>query len=106
MRKNLQGSHSLCFSVPGLLVWLVLISLVASALGTSAAFSQSITPTGVYKYYLPLIRTADPTPVGPVGGTFTSFAIDPGQNDNIYAGHFGSGVYKSFDQGTTWYRKN
>jgi len=45
-------------------------------------------------------------PVGPVGGTFTSFAIDPGQNDNIYAGHFGSGVYKSFDQGTTWYRKS
>ncbi len=41
-----------------------------------------------------------------MGGTFTAIAIDPGQNDNIYAGHYGSGVYKSFDQGTTWYRKS
>ena len=44
-----------------------------------------------------------PTPVGPVGGTFTSLAVDPNQNDNLYAGHYGSGVYKSFDKGETWY---
>jgi photosystem II stability/assembly factor-like uncharacterized protein len=47
-----------------------------------------------------------PTPVGPIGGTFTSLAVDPNQNDNLYAGHFESGVYKSYDQGVSWYRKS
>lgn len=47
-----------------------------------------------------------PTPVGPIGGTFTSLAVDPNQDDYIYAGHFQSGVYKSFDQGQSWYRKS
>ena len=44
-----------------------------------------------------------PTPVGPLGGTFTSLAADPGQNDNLYAGSFEAGIYKSFDQGKSWY---
>ena len=58
------------------------------------------------KAYLPLVMGSAALPVGPVGGTFTSFAVDPGENDRIYAGHYGSGVYKSFDQGNTWYRKS
>lgn len=47
-----------------------------------------------------------PTLVGPIGGTFTSLAVDPNQDDYIYAGHFSSGVYKSFNKGLTWYRKS
>lgn len=46
------------------------------------------------------------TPVGPIGGTFTSLVVDPKQDDNIYAGHFESGVYKSYDKGWNWYRKS
>lgn len=46
------------------------------------------------------------TPVGPIGGTFTSLVVDPNQDDNIYAGHFQSGVYKSYDKGWSWYRKS
>lgn len=105
MRNYLQGSHSLRFSVSRLIVFAFVISLIAFTLNTSNGFSQSI-PTAIYTYFLPLVHNGEPVPVGPVGGTFTSFAIDPGQNDNIYAGHYGSGVYKSFDQGTTWYRKS
>ena len=106
MRKILQGFNSLRFSVVGLIIFAFLISVIAIAVNTNAVYSQSIPTTASFTYYFPLIRTGEPMPVGPVGGTFTSFAIDPGQNDNIYAGHFGSGVYKSFDQGTTWYRKS
>jgi photosystem II stability/assembly factor-like uncharacterized protein len=106
MRKDLQGSFCLRFSLPRLIVLVILISLSAMPLSTNSVYGQSIPTAGSFSYYLPLIITPEPTPVGPVGGTFTSFAIDPGQNDNIYAGHFGSGVYKTFDQGTTWYRKS
>ena len=105
MRNYLRGINSLRFSVFGLIFFAFLISLIAITLSTSTVFSQFI-PTANYTTFLPLVCTAEPMPVGPVGGTFTSFAIDPGQNDNIYAGHYGSGVYKTFDQGATWYRKS
>ena len=106
MRKNQQSSKSLRFYVSVLMVLVVLFGVPASAISTRVVLAQAITPTGNLVTYLPLITTEQPVPIGPIGGTFTSFAIDPGQNDNIYAGHFGSGVYKSFDQGTTWYRKS
>ncbi len=106
MQNNLQGSHSLRLSVSILIISAFLINLLANTLTASAVLGQSIQTAGSFKYFLPFISTPKPIPVGPVGGTFTSFAIDPGQNDNIYAGHYGSGVYKSFDQGTTWYRKS
>lgn len=106
MRKKQQSSKSLRFCVSILMVLAVLFGLSASAISTRVALAQAITPTGSFVTFLPLISTDQPVPVGPVGGTFTSFAIDPGQNDNIYAGHYGSGVYKTFDQGTTWYRKS
>ncbi len=106
MRKNRQSSKSLRFYVSVLMVLVVLFGVPASAISTRVVLAQAITPTGNLVTYLPLITTEQPVPIGPIGGTFTSFAIDPGQNDNIYAGHFGSGVYKTFDQGTTWYRKS
>jgi len=106
MRKNQQSSKSLRFYVSVLMVLVVLFGVPASAISTRVVLAQAITPTGNLVTYLPLITTEQPVPIGPIGGTFTSFAIDPGQNDNIYAGHFGSGVYKTFDQGNTWYRKS
>lgn len=106
MRKIQQSSKSLRFCVSVLMVLVVLFGAPASAISTRVVLAQAITPTGIFVTYLPLITTEQPVPIGPIGGTFTSFAIDPGQNDNIYAGHFGSGVYKTFDQGNTWYRKS
>jgi len=52
------------------------------------------------------IPTPQPTPVGPVGGTFTALVVDPIDNQIVYGGSYGSGVYKTFNQGETWYRKN
>ncbi len=107
MRKDLQGFHSQRFSVVRLIVLLFLISLVAGTILPQGVIGQSIPNTANFTYFFPMIGTGSATPpVGPVGGTFTAIAIDPGQNDNLYAGHFVSGVYKSFDQGNTWYRKS
>lgn len=52
------------------------------------------------------IPTPAPTPVGPVGGTFTALVVDPNNNQIVYGGSYISGVYKTFNQGNTWYRKN
>lgn len=74
-----------------------------------------------HKSYLPLIAkeypplptptrtpipTPQPTPVGPIGGTFTALVVDPSNNQIVYGGSYISGVYKTFNQGNTWYRKN
>jgi len=40
--------------------------------------------------------------IGPYGGTFVSIAIDPADPQVVYAGSYGSGVYKSLDGGNTW----
>lgn len=71
--------------------------------------SQPQVSTTDRSFYLPLLAVqfappAEPQPVGPLGGTFTALAIDPTQNDNIYAGSFFSGVYKSLDRGLNWFR--
>ena len=52
------------------------------------------------------IPTPQPTPIGPVGGTFTALVVDPLNNQIVYGGSYVSGVYKTFNQGGTWYRKN
>lgn len=105
MQKNPQDSNPLRVRVASLVVTALLIGLAALTLTPKPVLAQTI-PTAKHTYFFPLIRGGEATPVGPVGGTFTSIAIDPGQNDNIYAGHYGSGVYKSYNQGTTWYRKS
>ena len=58
--------------------------------------------------YLPIVvkNPLQPTPVGPVGGTFTALAVDPNLNQNVYAGSYVSGVYKTTDEGNTWYQMN
>ena len=50
------------------------------------------------------IKTAEP--IGPVGGTFTSVLTDPNSSNIVIGGHFQSGVYVSYDEGTTWYARN
>lgn len=102
MRRNWQIFRSL----ETLVALAILVSLFGAVPAPKAVSGQSIPTAEIRYYYFPLIFASKPVPVGPVGGTFTSFAIDPGQNDNIYAGHFGTGVYKTFDQGATWYSKS
>jgi len=54
-----------------------------------------------YAAYLPLIFKPPPAPVwlGPDGGPVTSVAA---HGNTVYAGVWGSGVFKSTDGGATW----
>ncbi len=84
----------------GLIISLLFITLFSSSSGSGM---------GLFKRYFPLILKdypPAPTPVGPVGGTFTALVVDPNQNNTILAGSYVSGVYKTYDQGDTWYRQN
>lgn len=84
----------------GLIISLLFITLFSSSSGSGM---------GLFKRYFPLILKdypPAPTPVGPVGGTFTALVVDPNQNNTILAGSYVSGVYKTNDQGDTWYRQN
>lgn len=89
-------------------------SLVFSLLFFASLLSTSGFGMGLYKRYFPFVAkqylpTPTPitaTPVGPVGGTFTALVVDPNQNQTLFAGSYVSGVYKTYDQGDTWYRQN
>ena len=105
MLKRNQSSESLRFIVLSMVVIAILISFSARALTPKAGYSQTI-PTANQKTYLPLIMSEKVTPVGPVGGTFTALVVDPKQNQVVYAGSYVSGVYKTYDQGDTWYQLN
>ena len=98
-------NRNLCF-------WIC--SLVFSLLFFTSLLSISGFGMGLYKYYFPIVAKQylptptpiTPTPVGPVGGTFTALVVDPNQNQTVFAGSYVSGVYKTYDQGDTWYRQN
>jgi photosystem II stability/assembly factor-like uncharacterized protein len=61
--------------------------------------------------YLPLImvdHSYEPTvePIGPAGGTFPAFIVDPITPSNLYLGTWGAGVYASDDKGASWTAMN
>ena len=58
-----------------------------------------------YSVYLPVVSndiSLTWAHIGPQGGTVTSVATVPSQPGVIYAGSWGSGVYKTLDGGKTW----
>ena len=52
--------------------------------------------------YLPIISHNPSGWIGPFGGTVVTIAVDPSNPQTVYAGSYGSGVYRSFDGGATW----
>jgi photosystem II stability/assembly factor-like uncharacterized protein len=52
--------------------------------------------------FLPMVSYSPSKWIGPSGGTITSIAVDPGNAQVIYAGSFGSGVFKSINGGQIW----
>jgi photosystem II stability/assembly factor-like uncharacterized protein len=52
--------------------------------------------------YLPIISYNLTGWIGPYGGTVIAIAYDPTNPQIVYAGTFGSGVFKSLDGGLTW----
>jgi photosystem II stability/assembly factor-like uncharacterized protein len=70
-------------------------------LGTSQ--SPSAGKTSNSTFFLPLINYNPSGWIGPSGGTIVAIAIDPTDPEIVYAGSYGSGVYKSRDGGRTWF---
>ncbi len=52
--------------------------------------------------YLPIISYNPAGWIGPYGGTIIAIVVDPSNSQEIYAGTFGSGVFKSTDGGRIW----
>ena len=71
---------------------------------------QESQATRIYAFPLVMYRSKPgqipPDPVGPVGGTFTAVLTDPDDRNIVYGGHFQRGIFKSYNQGQTWYEKN
>jgi photosystem II stability/assembly factor-like uncharacterized protein len=87
---------------------IILTTLLSATVNLSPVLSDGSNTT-----YLPLIiNDSDSNPTtplvvnfdhyGPEGGTVTALATLPDQTDLIYAGSWGSGVFKSVDHGDTW----
>jgi photosystem II stability/assembly factor-like uncharacterized protein len=58
-----------------------------------------------FSAFLPLIVVPERIglePIGPSGGLIVSLAINPQDDQILYAGTWGAGVYKSTDGGVTW----
>ncbi len=107
--------------IGGSLVLICLIGMTWLMSGSGSVLAQTGSSTPVNNY-LPLVfksqdtptptptptpmPTPTPEPVGPFGGTFTCIVVNPLQPQIVYAGSFTNGVYKSTDQGMTWYKKS
>ena len=68
----------------------------------SNSFGQAPTTS----IYLPIVSYNPAGWIGPYGGTITTIAVDPTNAQKVYAGSFGSGVFKSTDGGHYWVSAN
>ena len=60
-------------------------------------------PVGIYPLFLPLVSNFDKVNwIGPEGGHIIAVEINPENALNLYAGTWGSGMYRSDDGGFTW----
>jgi photosystem II stability/assembly factor-like uncharacterized protein len=86
--------------------YVVLIGLVLGLTGPGP--QQSVQPkTLPYKKYGPLfIKPFGFTATGPEGGEIASFVINPQNPQEMYAGSWGGGVFKSTDGGANWQRSS
>jgi photosystem II stability/assembly factor-like uncharacterized protein len=79
-----------------------LIPLVLLLILFSASQNLSTGQTPDTNLFLPLVNNNPTGWIGPDAGTIVSLAIDPINPQIVYAGSFGSGVFKSQDGGKTW----
>jgi len=87
-----------------IIIIFVLVSVSAIVLPTFGQVSDAATIA-----YFPVIYGPPPEPpawIGPYGGYIIAIAIAPSQPNTIYAGTWGSGVFKSTDSGATWVWKS
>jgi photosystem II stability/assembly factor-like uncharacterized protein len=88
------------------LLTLTLLVIVLS-LGRSAQTNQAA-EQDLDSSYLPVSWRAEEglVPIGPEGGSIVVMEMDPNDTNVLYAGSWGSGMYKSRDGGLSWFLIN
>jgi photosystem II stability/assembly factor-like uncharacterized protein len=95
-----------------IIAWVLLLTLSGNA-----NLLYPVSADGTNQQFLPVIFSDyynGPMPpeyyfsghIGPEGGTVTALAVTPSQPGVVYAGTKSSGVYKSLDNGNTWFYAN
>lgn len=84
----------------------ILIPLVLLLLAFSISSNPSYAQVANYTSYIPIITARPVNWIGPYGGTIVALAFDPTNPLTLYAGSYGSGVFKSRDSGQTWTATN
>jgi photosystem II stability/assembly factor-like uncharacterized protein len=84
----------------------ILIPLIIFILLFLSDQTISIGQTPANNSFLPIISYNPTGWIGPYGGTIVAVAVDPTNPQVIFAGTFGSGVFKSTDGGSNWHSVN
>lgn len=79
-----------------------LIPLIIFGLLSLSSLTISSAQTANNPIYLPIINNDPSRWIGPFGGYIVSIAYDPSNPQVVYAGTFGSGMYKSVNGGLNW----
>jgi photosystem II stability/assembly factor-like uncharacterized protein len=84
------------------LLTFIVLGLVLS-FGSAIQRNQAA-ENGIIPYYLPMALREDEMlqSLGPEGGSIVVMELDPNNTNVLYAGTWGSGMYKSVDAGYTW----
>ena len=81
---------------------LVLLSLIFAMTGPGPVLPAA-PPVKPFSSFIPFMTTQMTySELGPTGGEVTAFIINPLNSQEMYAGTFGGGVFKSTDGGATW----
>jgi photosystem II stability/assembly factor-like uncharacterized protein len=88
------------------LIALVFFFLITFTINDSASATRQKADLIHQTYLSVLAKPIPPTWLGPDGGKIMSLAFDPLHPDTLYAGTWGSGVFKTTNAGQNWYPVN
>jgi hypothetical protein len=75
-----------------------LFILLVSQFSSSSLDVESADMTSIFVPFVAV--TGDISPIGPEGGHIVVIGVDPTDSSKIYAGTWGSGIFRSEDAGT------
>src|SRR4030042_19286 len=84
----------------------ILIPMIIVCLLIFGSYILSVAQIPANNTYLPIISQNTRGWIGPYGGYIVSTSIDPSNPKVLYAGTWGSGVFKSQDGGQSWQPAN
>ena len=84
----------------------ILIPTVIACLLFFSSYFTSTGQTNTNTSYLPMVSYDLSGWIGPYGGYITAIVIDPFNPNQVFAGTWGSGMYKTLDEGQKWQPAN